>query len=228
MFIKHILSRMFLFEADAGGGGGGQSDEDKAKAAKEKADAEAKQKQDELNKQFADRAAQAASAERKKILESLGVKDIDEALALTKAAKDADEKNKTEAEKLVAKAQEADAARIKAEAESKEKLDAANKRLMDSEIKINASAPVMEKDKVVRPAFRKEALDDVLLLVNRELITEENGTYKGVEKALSELAKAKPYLLQEKVDPRRGTPRDGGSGNRNRDDGERTPIISSL
>lgn len=223
------LSRMFLFEADPGGGAGGDPPEDPPGG--ENADEEAKKKkaQEEENKKYADRAKRAAEAERAKILKDLGVTDPEEAKALLKKARDADEANKTELEKAQSEAQKAQAAKEKAEADAKAQLEAANKKLLDSEIKMTALAPVVDKDKkVTRPAFRKEAMQEVLLLINREAITEDDGTYKGVEKALSELAKAKPYLLEEKQEQRRGTPGGSGSGSGRRNDGERTPIISSL
>lgn len=191
------------------------------------ADEEAK-KQEELNKQFAERAQRAADSERKKLLEALGVKDADEAAALLKVAREAEDKTKTETEKLQAQIKAADEARVKAENEAKEKTEAANKRLLDSEIKINASTALIEKDKIVRPAFRREALDDVLLLIDRKLIEEKDGAFKGVDKALAELAKAKPWLLEEKQQAPRGTPPTGPRGRQGDDGQPRTPIISSL
>ena len=100
-----------------------------------------------------------------------------------------------------------------------------------SEIKINAAAPVMDKDgkKVVRPAFRKEALDDVLLLISREAITEEDGKYLNIDKALSDLAKAKPWLLDESAPASKGSPSESGRQLKKQDGTqERAPIIRSL
>lgn len=162
------------------------------------------------------------------MLEVLGVKDADEAAALLKIAREADEKTKTEAEKMTAKLQASEDARIKAETEAKEKTEAANKRLLDSEIKINAATALIEKDKIVRPAFKREALDDVLLLIDRKLIEEKDGAFKGVDKALEALAKAKPWLLEEKQQAPRGTPPQGPRGRQGDDGTPRTPIISSL
>jgi hypothetical protein len=227
MMFKSFFRPFFhvFYEANPGGGSGGAlSAEDKAKAEAEAAKVKA---QEELNKQFAERAARAAEAERKSLLETLGVKDPEEAAALIKAAKEADDKNKSETEKLQARATAAEAAQEKAEAEAKLKLEAANKKLLDSEIKIGASAPVMDKDKVVRPAFRKDALDDVLLLIDRTKIEEKDGAYTNVDKALNDLAKAKHWLLEDKQQNPRGTPPEP----RPRKQGEpevRTPIISSL
>ena len=224
---KNFLFRWLVpvfFDADDKGGGGGTTPTPEEIAAEAK-----KKEQEELNQKFVERATRAADAERKKIMESLGVKDPDEALALIKSAKEAEEKNKTESEKLAAKATAAEEARDKAQTESKALLEEANRKLLDSEIKITSRTAVIEKDgKVTRPAFRKEAMEEVLLLIERTKIEEKEGVYTGVEKALSELAKAKPYLLEEKQQAARGTPRDGGSGARKQEDGERTPIIRSL
>jgi colicin import membrane protein len=222
---RWIFSLLFMSFDDPPGGGGDPA-ANKAKAEEE----EKKKQQEELNKQFADRAARATEAERKRILEELGVKDPEEAKALLKIAREADEKTKSETEKLAAKAKAAEEAKERAETEAKAKLDEANKKLLDSEIKISARTAVTDKaGKVTRAAFRKEAMGDVLLLIDRKEIEEKDGEFKGVEKALEALAKAKPYLLEEKQEPRRGTPpeRPGGGGGRN-SDGERTPIISSL
>lgn len=225
MFKNLNLSRwirpVFFFDVDDKAGGAQPpaepNAEDKAKAA-----------QDALNQQFADRAARAAAAKEKELLEVLGVKDPEEAKALLKKAREADDAQKTEAERMALKLKEAEDAKTKAENEAKEKTEAANKRLLDSEIKINASTALIEKDKIVRPAFRREALDDVLLLIDRKLIEEKDGAFKGVDKALAELAKAKPWLLEEKQQAPRGTPPTGPRGRQGDDGQPRTPIISSL
>ena len=229
MFKNLNLSRwirsVFFFAPDEGAGGSGNAEAD----AKAKAEADDKAKQEELNKQFAERAQRAADAERKKLLEVLGVKDADEAAALLKIAREADEKTKTEAEKMTAKLQASEDARIKAETEAKEKTEAANKRLLDSEIKINASTALIEKDKIVRPAFKREALDDVLLLIDRTAITESEGAFKNVDKALEKLAKDKPWLLEDKqTTTRNGTPNEQRTRKQGDQGQPRTPIISSL
>jgi hypothetical protein len=230
MFKNLNLSRwirpVFFFDADDKGGAGGSGNTEAD--AKAKAEADEKAKQDALNQQFAERAQRAADAERKKLLESLGVKDADEAAALLKVARDTEDKTKSETEKLQAQLKSEQEARAKAETEAKEKTEAANKRLLDSEIKINASTALIEKDKIVRPAFKREALDDVLLLIDRKLIEEKDGAFKGVDKALAELAKAKPWLLEEKQQAPRGTPPMGPRGRQGDDGQPRTPIISSL
>lgn len=226
MFKNLNLSRwirpVFFFAPDDGNGGGAQP------PAEPSAEDKAKDAQDALNKQFAERALRGATAKEKEILEALGVKDITEAAAVLKKAREADEAQKTETERLQAQIKASDEARQKAENEAKEKTEAANKRLLDSEIKISASTALIEKDKITRPAFKREALDDVLLLIDRKLIEEKDGAFKGVDKALAELAKAKPWLLEEKQQAPRGTPPQGPRGRQGDDGTPRTPIISSL
>lgn len=223
-FFTLFWNRPGLFlDVDEKAGGTAPDADVKAKQAEDE-----KAKQDALNQQFAERAQRAADAERKKLLESLGVSSAEEATALLKIAREADEKTKTEAEKLQAQLTAAEQARVKAETAAQEKEAAATKRLMDSEIKINASVALTEKGKLLRPAFRRDALDDVLLLIDRNLIKEEEGVFKNIDKALEALAKAKPYLLEEKQPITHGTPRDGITKRQTEDAQPRTPIISSL
>ena len=185
--------------------------------------------QEDLNKQFADRAARAAEAERKKILEGLGVTDLSQLENLLKVARDAEDKTKTETEKLQKQIADEKLAREKAEKDAQAKTEAANKRLVDSDIRINAASAVMEKEKVLRPAFRKDALDDVLILIDRTKIElTEDGTIKNVSKALDDLAKAKPYLLEQPQQPARGTPREQGQRTMNTQPEQRERIIRSL
>ena len=189
--------------------------------------------QEELDRMFAERATRAQEAEKKRILETLGVKDEDELKVIIEARKKADEEAKTELEKLADQARTASEKAEKLEAESAVKLAEMQKRLMDSEIKIAASRAIADKDgKVTRAAFRAEALDDILLLADRSLITETDGKYEGVEKALETLAKTKPYLLAEatpqttsKGTPKSPvTPKPAGNGKQE----EYVPIIKSL
>ena len=216
----------FFLDGNDGNGG-----DPKEPTAEEKKLADEKAAQEKLDKQFADRAARAAETERKKLLDELGVKDPAEAKALLKSAREADDAKKSDLEKAESARKLAEEKAIQAQADAQAKLDAANKRVMDSEIKINASTPVMDKDgkKVVRPAFRKEALDDVLVLINREGITEENGSYKNLDKALNDLAKAKPWLLDvAEVSKQKGSPDETNKRQKNDGNTERPRIISGL
>lgn len=194
-FFNYIRTPFFFDANDGAGGGDGNPDDE---AAKKKAAAE-KAKQEALNKEFADRAARAAESERKKILADLGVTDPDEAKALIESARKADEANKSELDKEKAARAKAEQAAADAKAQAEKVAAEAQTRLLNMEIKSAALAPVLDKDKkVVRPAFKAEAVDDVLLLLNREGIKDEDGKFVGVDEALKELAKAKPWLLAEK------------------------------
>lgn len=154
--------------------------------------------QEELDRQFAERAKRAAEAERKKIMEALGVKDDAELKAIVEAKRKDDEARKSEIEKLADQAKKAEEKAGRLETESAQKLAAMSARLLDNEIKMTASKPVLDKDgKVLRPAFRAEALDDIPVLLNRSKIEDKDGKFEGVEAALAELAKTKPYLLAE-------------------------------
>lgn len=221
-----IRTPLFLFDAnDAGAKTPEQLDSEK-KAADEKT------KQDALNAQFAERATRAAETARKELLAELGVGNPEEAKKLLKIAKDADDAKKSEQEKLQAQIADVTKQAEQAKAEADKIRQDSLKRVQDSEIKIAASAPMMDKDgkTVTRPAFRPEALADVLVLLNREGITEKDGSFEGIDKALAELAKAKPYLLAEKTEakPKNGNPQGPQGKKQATNEDARKPIIGSL
>ena len=200
--------------------------------AEEKKAADEKSKQEALDKQFAERAERAAKTEREKLLKELGVADPEEAKKLLETARKADEEKKTALEKEQAAREKAenDAKAVKEEADKV--LAQATTKLMNAEIKMAANAAVVDKDgKVTRAAFRADAMDDVLLLLNREGIQEKDGTFTGIDDALATLAKKKPWLLAEDKPERSANGNDTetkhkkpkGSGS-----DKRTPIISRL
>lgn len=210
-----------FFDDDAGGAGGAgaanQNDE--------------KNKQAELDRQFAERAKRAEEAATKKALETLGVTSLDDAKALIEAQRKADADRKTETEKLADEAQKAKAAAEKIKADADAQIAEMRTRILNSEIKILASKPVADKDgKVVRAAFRAEALDDLLLLIDRTGITETEGKFTGIDKALAELAKNKPWMLaienSEQGKRKIGSPSAGGK--RFAENEEDEPLITSL
>lgn len=202
------------------------TEEDKKKAAEEKS------KQDALDKQFADRADRAAKAERERLLKELGVTDPDEAKKLLETARQADEEKKTDLEKEKAAREKAENDAKAAKAAADEVLAQATTKLMNAEIKMSASTAVVDKDgKVIRAAFRADAMDDVLLLLNREGIQEKDGTFTGVSEALAALAKTKPYLLAEEKPTKPTHGNESGPKGKKKDSGnsgERTRIISGL
>lgn len=202
------------------------TEEDKKKAA------EKQTQQDALDKQFAERAERGKQAGRAELLKELGVADPEEAKKLLETARKADEEKKTDLEKE-------QAAREKAEKELTAAKDAADKvlaqattKLMNAEIKMSANTVVVDKDgKVTRAAFRADAMDDVLLLLNREGIQEKDGTFTGVSEALATLAKTKPYLLAEEKPTKPTHGNESGPKGKKKDSGnsgERTRIISGL
>ena len=141
------------------------------------------------------------------LLISLGVKDPAEAKAIIEASKKAADAQKSETERLQKEVADSKTAAEKATKEAQDQVTAMQKRVLDSELRIAASQAVMGKEKkdgkeqdiVVRPAFKTEALEDVLLLVDRTKIAEKDGIYTGIAEALNTLAKAKPYLMAETV-----------------------------
>lgn len=166
------------------------------------------------------------------LLTSLGVKDPAEAKAIIEASKKASDAQKSETERLQKEVADFKTAAEKATKEAQDQVTAMQKRILDSELRIAASQAVMGKEKkdgkeqdiVVRSAFKTEALDDVLLLVDRTKITEKDGKYEGIAEALNTLAKAKPYLMAETVAVKlvgKGTP-DARKGIKQGEDG---PVI---
>lgn len=202
------------------------TEEDKKKAAEEKS------KQEALDKQFADRAERAAKSEREKLLKELGVTDPEEAKKLLETARKADEEKKTDLEKEKAAREKAENDAKAAKAAADEVLAQATTKLMNAEIKMSASTAVVDKDgKVTRAAFRADAMDDVLLLLNREGIQEKDGTFTGVNEALADLAKRKPWMLAEEKQTKSPQGNDSGPKGKKKgsgNSGERTRIISGL
>jgi hypothetical protein len=189
---KWIYGPGFYFDADgSGGGGGGQNSDAQPPAGKTYT-------QEELDRMFGDRAKRAADAARADMLKDLGVDDPEALKALLKKQKEADDAQKSELQKVAEQLAESEKRAARLESDSKAQIAAIAERLMLSDVKMAASKAVTDKDgKTVRPAFRMDALDDLGLFVDRSLITEKDGKYEGIEKALESLAKAKPFLLTE-------------------------------
>ena len=221
------LPGMF-FAPDDPGNGQQTASEDEKKAANANANGggNAGTSQADLDRQFAERAKRAAEAERKRLLEALGVQDEDSLKAIIEAKRKADDEAKTELQKQADKAAAAEAQAAKLKAEADAQVAALRTRLLESEIKIAAAAAVTDKDgKVTRAAFRADALPAVIALIDRGEIAEEEGTYKGIDKALEKLAKAHAYML-EAVAPGnqpKGTPKSSGKQPPTNDDQETKP-----
>jgi hypothetical protein len=170
--------------------------------------------QEQVNRIAADRAKRAEETTRKELWDALGIKSQDEWDAYLKAKKEQDDAQKSELQKAADKAEKEKARADKLEVDKKTEAEVLQKRIVDGEIKLKASQPVLDKDgKVTRSAFRPEALVDVALLIDRTNIKDEAGTLNGIDEALDALAKAKPYLLAEQTAPQSkgpGTPPGGG------------------
>lgn len=196
---NHSTRRPVLF-FDANDGAGGNPDQDTDKTDGKKDDDDKQKQQDDLDRKFAERAERATKAERKKFLDALGLQNEKEFEDYLKAKKEADDKNKSEAQRLADDAKKAKEEVDHVTSESNEKIAAMQKRVEDTEIKVAAIAEVKDKTgKVVRPAFRAEAIDDVLMVIDRSKIEEKDGKLTGIAEALAELAKTKPYYLVEQT-----------------------------
>jgi hypothetical protein len=175
---------LFYFDPDAAGGPLPPAEGDQSKESTPDAGGNGGTNQADLDRQFADRAKRAAETERKKIFEALGVDSQEAFDALIKAKKDAEEAQKTEIQRLTEATKSAQKA-----------LNTAQKRILDSEIKLLATQPVEKDGKVTRTAFRPDALDIVIALIDRNGIKDEEGQLTGIAEALDALAKEKPFLL---------------------------------
>ena len=215
----HFTRRRIFF--DEGGAGGGTPDPDDKKKKKKDDDPEGDDggdkaaKQKELDKQFADRAKRAAETERKAIWDALGIKSQDDWDAYLKNKQEAEDKQKSETQKLADKAAKAEADLAKLKSDKEQEISEMRKRVQDTEIKVLASQPETDKDgKLKRPSFRKDELETVLLLVKRDEIKEEDGKYVGIEKALADLAKEHPALLADDKTPETSKGNPKGPGNK--------------
>ncbi len=163
--------------------------------------------QDEVNAMVGKVRGEGRTAASSELLKQLGVETIDEAKAALASMKEIEDAKKSEVDKALALASKSEAALATANTT----IEALNRRVVDTEIKIEAARVVMDKDgkTVTRPAFRDDALDDVLILIKRDGIKEVEGKQEGIDKALAALATAKPFLLkpaQEVTRPAIGTP----------------------
>ncbi|MBI3161288.1 MAG: hypothetical protein HYZ23_02200 [Chloroflexi bacterium] len=197
-----LLRPSVFFDADSGGGGGGNEKDEKP---------ETKGKtftQEELDALFAQRAAQAKGSALADLFKEIGVENADGLKTLIAKAKEADDAQKTELQKAQDKATAAEKSLADQKDAHEKTLAELGKRILDTEIKIAAGREIKDKDgKIIRPKFRTDALDVVLLSVARKDIAEKEGAYTGIEEALGVLAKEKPFLTEaESTTTQRGTP----------------------
>lgn len=190
-----------FFNADSGGAGGGTdqtTDEPKGKV----------YTQEQLDTMFADRAKQARGSAMTELFKELGVENSDALKSIITKAKELDDAQKTDLQKAKDDLEAAGKTLADQKATYESEIAKLGTRVQDTEIKVAAGTEIKDKDgKVVRPKFRSDAYDVVLATINRKDITEKDGVYSGIEEALSELAKAKPFLLETESEPApKGTP----------------------
>lgn len=202
--MKHLPG--FYFDADSGGNNGGGSGDGNPPTTQTFT-------QEQLNALFADRAKRASDKAVSDLLAGLGVQDVDTLKAILEEGKKAKTAQQTEAEKAQERLRLAEEAAKKSKSDADALVATWQKKVLDTEIKVQAAAAIEGK----RGAFRAEALDDVLLLIDRSGIAEKDGSYTGIAEALEALAKAKPWLLkdQDQRQPK-GTPGTGGKPQNNK------------
>ena len=193
MNTKYSMLRLptVYFDADSSGNGGGNNDQQPEKPTGKV------YTQEQLNEMFADRAKQARGSALADLFKELGVESSDNLKAIITKAKEADDAQKTELQKAQDDLERAKKLADENKANYESELEKLSKRVQDTEIKVAAGNEVKDKDgKVTRPKFRPDAYDVVLSTINRKGITDKDGVYTGIEEALDELAKAKPFLLE--------------------------------
>jgi hypothetical protein len=164
------------FEADKGASGNAETQPGNAASAGTE---EAKTyTQAELDKLFADRAKQASSSEQKRILTELGAKDLEEAKALLKKQKEAEEAQLSEMDKLKAKVTEQDTYRAQLEKTQRE---------INTQYEIKLQALTLG---ISDPEDAYKLLD-----LSKLEFDEKTGKPTNVEAVLRELVGSKPYLL---------------------------------
>lgn len=193
-----------FYDANSSGGGGGKD---------ENADGDNKPKgktftQEELDAMFANRATQAKTSALTDLFKEIGVESADSLKALITKAKEADDAQKSELQKAQDKANAAEKTLADQKTAHDTVIAGLEKRIQDTEIKITAQAEVKDKDgKVTRPRARADALDAVLVMIERKEIVNKDGTYTGIEDALGALFKAKPFMFEtEPEPPAKGSP----------------------
>lgn len=144
--------------------------------------------QSALDAMFSDRAKRGAEAAVKSLLEKLGLENEDALTAVVGKAKQVEDSQKTELQKLQDEMTKAQEKAKKAEEEKKAILEQATERLMKASVLAEATSQT----------FRPDAVNDVWLFVDRKAITEKDGEFTGVKEAVQAIAKAKPWMLAEK------------------------------
>ncbi len=204
-----LLRPRVFFDANSGGGGGGSDgDGGNGQQLEDLFKVLERYPQDAKDKVFGARASQARNSALTDLFKELGVDNADALKSVIKAAKDADDAQKSELQKSIDKANAAE----KALADQKTTHDTAiaelEKRILNTEIKIAAGTEVKDKDgKVLRPRARADALDALLLIIDRTGVSQKDGAYTGIEEALDALAKSKTFMFETEPElTAQGTP----------------------
>nr|ASV43910.1 capsid scaffolding protein [Hot spring virus BHS1] len=178
--------------------------------------------QAELDAMFAERARRAADKATSDILAALGVKDIDEAKAKLKAAKEAEDARLSELDKAKKDKAEAEAALANAKAEAAEAVKKARRMLLRSAVIAEAS----------RQQFDDAEIESVWMVVERDKtiadlikIKDDGESFEGVDKAVKKIAEAHPRWLKSTSRPPTGTPPRAGGHRSNRSDEPIAPIF---
>lgn len=176
--MKRLWQMGWKYDADKGdGGGGGDPDggDDKPGDKTTKTFT-----QEDVDRIVGERAKRAGDSAVAKFLETLGVKDAEEARAKLKAAADAAQAQLSEAEKLKARNSELEAA-------AREATERARATAVSAAIKLAAAAQNFRNPETAAKLIDRAGIE-----------VADDGTVSGVDAALKALAKAEPYLLKGK------------------------------
>lgn len=209
MFFKRLGLFTFTpwFDGDnppGGGGGTGTNPEKKEATTETKTYTQA-----ELDALFTDRANRAADTATKKLLETLGVKDADEAKAKLTKAKEAEDAQLSELQKAQKAKDDAEAAAAKAKSDANAALAKAQRKLMVSAIQLEAAKQNFDDGEVT--SVQMAILNDQALL---DLIKakDDGESFDGVDKAVKKVADAHPRWLKTATRTATGTPQRGQQG----------------
>lgn len=183
--------RFVFFDADPDTGGGSAGNSSKAGTGGTGEGNAAKTvqlTQEALDAMFADRAKRGGESAVKSLLEKLGLDKEEDLTVLIGKAKQVEDSQKTELQKVQDELTKAQEKAQKADQEKKDALAQANERLMKVSVLAEATAQ----------SFRPEAISDVWLFIDKAKITEKDGEFTGVKEAVQEVAKAKPWMLADK------------------------------
>lgn len=187
---------MFRYAPEGGNGGGNPGDSTPPTGGDPRpGEAVVTMPQAQLDKLMAERGEQGKRA----LLKEFGVETPEEIKTILAKAKEIEDAQKTEQERL---AEEAGKHKTRAEKAEQERNDAVS-RLNET----------LKRTFVLLAAKDFNDPEDAWRFIDREQISvKEDGTVEGVDKAVEALTKSKPYLLKAAQDKRPGSP--AGPGQR--------------